>query len=62
MKKLPKLEYAQIGDLWTWDLNGDIYMIVDKDAKEVIINPLHMPDKTVNMRLAEFYVRFKKVG
>ena len=62
MKKPPKLDYAQIGDLWTWDLNGDIYMVVDKDAKEVIINPLHMPDKTVKMLQTEFYVRFKKVG
>lgn len=62
MKKPSKLDYAQIGDLWTWDLNGDIYMVVDKDAKEVTINPLHMPDRTVKMLQAEFYVRFKKVG
>ena len=62
MKKPSKLDYAQIGDLWTWDLNGDIYMVVDKDAKEVIINPLHMPYKTVKMLQTEFYDRFKKVG
>ena len=62
MKKPPKLDYAQIGDLWSWDLNGDIYMIVDMDAKEVIINPLHMPDKMIMLGKADFYVRFKKVG
>lgn len=62
MKKPSKLDYAQIGDLWRWKLDGMIYMIIDKDAKKVIINPLHMPDKTLNMQLADFYVRFKKVG
>ena len=63
MKKLAKLDVAQIGDLWRWEQTGDLYMVVDASNMEVCAVPLHLPgDRYTKLRRAEFYARFKKVS
>ena len=63
MKKLAKLDVAEIADLWRWEQTGDLYMVVEMSNMEVCAVPLHLPgDRYVKLPRAEFYDRFKKVG